>query len=393
MNILVLTPLYYIEGRPELFHDTSAIHYLVKYWVKEGHNVQVIVTYVNYRRQIKRYMDKEQRKYWKEGYSYTADGVSVYLIEEQLIFNKDWFTGINNHHIVKMAKSHLKRVGFEPDVIVNHFPCYSSRYLSMLGFKAPCIAVLHQTDINKGKNDLEHRELLKRNYKEIFCRSKTIFEEASKWGLSNLQDKIIYSGAPIAEAPENKIFDFSNTIKVLYVGKLIKRKNIDLIIKMLQRFEKMHLCIIGEGDELDALQELTKSLKVDGRVEFLGGKTREEVISYMREADVFCMPSVRETFGLVYLEAMSQGCLSIGTAGEGIDGIMKDDINGFLCEATETGLEEVFKRIIGCSSDKLKMISDAAIETGSQFSEENVSEEYLKLVVKAVHSNDEYKEV
>ena len=68
MNILVLTPLYYIEGRPELFHDTSAVHYLVKYWAKAGHNVQVIVTYVNYRGQIKRYANSEQRKYWKNGY-------------------------------------------------------------------------------------------------------------------------------------------------------------------------------------------------------------------------------------------------------------------------------------------------------------------------------------
>lgn len=393
MNILVLTPLYYIKGRPELFHDTSAIHYLVKNWVKAGHRVEVIVTYVNYRGQIKRYRDKEQRKYWKEGYSYIVDGVSVYLIEEQLVFNKDWFTSINNRHIVKMAKSHLERVGFEPDVIVNHFPCYSSRYLPKLGYTVPYIAVLHQTDINKGKNDLEHRELLKQNYKEIYCRSKTIYEEASKWGLPNLQEKIIYSGAPMAEAPQGRKFDFSAAIKVLYVGKLIKRKNIDLIIKMLQRFEKMHLCIIGEGDELGALKELIKNLQVDSQVEFLGGKTREEVISYMREADIFCMPSIRETFGLVYLEAMSQGCLSIGTVGEGIDGIMKDGINGFLCEATETGLEAVLKRIIGCSSDKLKAISDVAIETGNQFSEENVSEEYLKLVIKAVHGNDEYKEV
>lgn len=197
----------------------------------------------------------------------------------------------------------------------------------------------------------------------------------------------------MSEAPKNRMFDFTKKIKVLYVGKLIKRKNIDMVIRMLHCFKKMELCIIGEGDELSSLKELSESLSVDSRVKFLGSKTRDDVIKYMRKADIFCMPSVRETFGLVYLEAMSQGCITIGTIGEGIDGIMKDYSNGFLCKASEDDLEQTFKRIIDCPSDKLGLISTAAIETGKLFSEENVSKEYLKLVIKAVYSDDKYEEV
>ena len=41
MNILVITPLYYIQGRPNLLHDTSAIHYLIRPWAAE-YNVLVV---------------------------------------------------------------------------------------------------------------------------------------------------------------------------------------------------------------------------------------------------------------------------------------------------------------------------------------------------------------
>ena len=56
-----------------------------------------------------------------------------------------------------------------------------------------------------------------------------------------------------------------------------------------------------------------------------------EVIT-LGQSDVFVLPSVNETFGMVYLEAMSQGCIPIGTSGEGIDGIIENGKNGYLCD-------------------------------------------------------------
>lgn len=380
MNILVLTPLYYIEGRPELFHDTSAVHYLVKYWAKAGHNVQVIVTYVNYRGQIKRYANSEQRKYWKNGYSYFVDGVSIYLIEEQLVFNKDWFTNLNNWHITKMIRNYLDKKKFSPDIIVNHFPCYAYGYLPMLGYDVPKIAVLHQTDLKKGNKDSKYRNLLCKEYQAIYSRSQQIYDVAKLWNLSNLQKEIIYSGAPMIEAPKNRKFKLSDSFNVLYVGKLIKRKNVDLLIRLLPIFDNMKLSIIGDGEEREPLKKLSRELHVEDRVAFLGLMARDEVYQYMRIADVFCMPSVRETFGLVYLEAMSQGCITVGTKHEGIDGIIKNGVNGFLCEATEENLKQLFTSILRYSHENLKKISDAAILTGNKFSEENVSMTYLQLI-------------
>lgn len=61
--------------------------------------------------------------------------------------------------------------------------------------------------------------------------------------------------------------------------------------------------------------------------------TREQTLEEFRKAEVFVMISSPETLGLVYLEAMSQGCVAIGSRNEGIDGILVDGKNGYLVES------------------------------------------------------------
>ena len=40
-----------------------------------------------------------------------------------------------------------------------------------------------------------------------------------------------------------------------------------------------------------------------------------------------------KTFGLVYLEAMARGCITVASRDEGFDGIIQDGVNGFLCKS------------------------------------------------------------
>ena len=51
----------------------------------------------------------------------------------------------------------------------------------------------------------------------------------------------------------------------------------------------------------------------------------------MKNAQIFTLISDNETFGMVYIEAMLQGCLVIASKGGGFDGIIQDGINGFIC--------------------------------------------------------------
>ena len=92
------------------------------------------------------------------------------------------------------------------------------------------------------------------------------------------------------------------------------------------------LTIVGDGSDKKLLMELAKNKKLE-KVIFKGKLPHSSVIDEMRKADCFIMISENEVFGLVYLEAMSQGCITIASKGEGIDGIIQDKKNGFFMQS------------------------------------------------------------
>lgn len=100
----------------------------------------------------------------------------------------------------------------------------------------------------------------------------------------------------------------------------------------------------------------------------------------MQNSDIFCMPSQNETLGLVYLEAMSKGCITIGTQNEGIDGIIVDHKNGFLVEPNEASLSKTLKQIFDMKEEELVKISDEAIKTAKIYTEKNMSKKYFNLI-------------
>lgn len=91
----------------------------------------------------------------------------------------------------------------------------------------------------------------------------------------------------------------------LYVGRLAKEKNLDLLIESYEQMKaispKTRLVVVGDGPERGRLQRL------DPEIEFAGTQRGEDLARYYASADVFLFPSVTETFGNVALEAMSSG--------------------------------------------------------------------------------------
>lgn len=109
-------------------------------------------------------------------------------------------------------------------------------------------------------------------------------------------------------------------IKLICVANLIERKNIDWLINAhRKRANYFDLVIVGSGPELNYLRTIAdKSVLFTGRLE---GKA---IIDKLDESDVFVLPSDNETFGLVYVEAMSRGKPIIGKRGTGLDGFYSE---------------------------------------------------------------------
>ena len=143
---------------------------------------------------------------------------------------------------------------------------------------------------------------------------------------------------------------------------------------------KYELTVIGAGVQESEDRAFANELGVS--VCFKGKLPHETVIDEMRKAGCFVMVSENEVFGLVYLEAMAQGCITIASEKEGMEGIIIDGKNGFLAKAGDTdSLCEVLDHIRQLSEEKKQSIRIQSLLTAREFSESAVAQKYLSNVI------------
>jgi len=121
---------------------------------------------------------------------------------------------------------------------------------------------------------------------------------------------------------------------IISVGTLKKSKNIEAVINAL-RIGLIHdyiYIIIGHGIEYESLNKLVNNYELGENIKFLGNINYIEVPHYMRAADLLVQPSIYESFGQIFVEAIF--CLTpvIGTNIGGIPEIIKVNQNGLIVE-------------------------------------------------------------
>jgi glycosyltransferase involved in cell wall biosynthesis len=112
----------------------------------------------------------------------------------------------------------------------------------------------------------------------------------------------------------------SDATTLVTVGNLIARKRHSDVLRALWllRDERPELrwVVVGDGPERPALERLAAELELTGRVDFRGALAPDAALDAARAGGVFVLPSVREAFGVAYIEAMAGGVPAIGSRGE-----------------------------------------------------------------------------
>jgi glycosyltransferase involved in cell wall biosynthesis len=121
---------------------------------------------------------------------------------------------------------------------------------------------------------------------------------------------------------------------LVFVGGMYVRKGVDVLLRAFARMVAdgsdggARLYLVGNGPDRSRFEELAGRLGLDGRVEWAG--FRRDADAWMRGADVFVLPSLSETFGLVLAEARQAGVAIVATATGGIPEVLDGGRAGLL---------------------------------------------------------------
>lgn len=212
----------------------------------------------------------------------------------------------------------------------------------------------------------------KKNVLETYVPLKYRYEVAEKsLVIPNGIDELFLQNIP----NESKCLIQSKTIRLIYVGEINANKNLFTTIKACELLETKgftpSLTVVGP-----IIERQCEIIKNNRFVKYHPNSSKETVMEILRTCDIFVMPSLKETFGLVYVEAMSQGIPIIYSLGQGIDGYFEEGQVGFHVKSTSA--DDIVKAIIKIREDYCEM-SNRCKKTAKLFSWNDISSIYVNL--------------
>jgi glycosyltransferase involved in cell wall biosynthesis len=146
---------------------------------------------------------------------------------------------------------------------------------------------------------------------------------------------------------------------VIFAGRLLNNKNVDILIKSIQlikeKIPKIKCLIIGDGPEKKNLEALAQKLNLEKNIKFLGFlENNDDVYALMKSSKVFVLPSTREGFGIVVIEANACGIpvITIDYKDNAARDLIKEGKNGFVCQLNEEEIAKRIKKILINNSSK-----------------------------------------
>ena len=134
------------------------------------------------------------------------------------------------------------------------------------------------------------------------------------------------------EEVKNKIGLKKDYFNIVFVGRLAKEKNVDLLLEAQKEIndqeKKINLVIIGDGPDMEEYKETAKRLGIDKTTFFPGKVPWEDIPKYYRAADIFATASTSETQGLTVIEAMAASVAPICIDDESFRNTVVDKLNG-----------------------------------------------------------------
>lgn len=357
MRILILTPTLTRGGAERV----AALW--ANGFVERGHDVCVVVnarpdTPITYS------LDSRIRLY--NIYSWLGLKLSWHL-------NFQWFMALKLRKVIRQE---------HPDVIIAVLhPRAEWARLAIWGMKTPIVNTEHNAferpDIAPlGKKEYERKYVWNRRYAYV-----TVLTEADSRCVEGVLNHLSVLPNPLAFQPAS--FVPKKKKEILAVGRLDAwhYKGFDLLIKAWGKIAKRHpewtLRIVGQGSE-DArccLLTFADEQALGEQIEFVGYQS--DILPFYQRAAIYVLSSRYEGFGMVLIEAMSQGCAPIACDYKGRQReIITSDDEGLVCPVENVdALAEAMNKMIG-EEDYRTRVQQNAIERSKHFLPNNIMDRW-----------------
>jgi len=163
------------------------------------------------------------------------------------------------------------------------------------------------------------------------------------------RDKVFFIPEPGIDrsvcSEDSRTPDPAGVLQLIFVGGLVPWKACDLALRgaaPLLRDGRARFTVVGDGQERQNLEQLTKSLGIEHAVTFTGWLKHPEVFSHLRSADVFVFPSLKENGGGVVFQALAFGAVPVVVDFGGPGDIVHADVG---CKVPLTSEADVVSRL------------------------------------------------
>ena len=154
--------------------------------------------------------------------------------------------------------------------------------------------------------------------------------------------------------------------RIVFVGRVTGEKHIDVLLTAVAALDPaldVELDIVGGGDQLKELQQLTATLGIRDRVKFTGYVSDEELRDTLTRATVFAMPSIAELQSIATMEAMASGLPIVAANAMALPHLVHHGVNGYLFEpGNAEDLAAKLTDVLQAPDDELRRFKEASLK-------------------------------
>lgn len=197
----------------------------------------------------------------------------------------------------------------------------------------------------------------------IVVPSEYLAAIVSAWGARKDRIFVIFNSFESPSSIVPKIIPLPVKFKMATAARLVPWKGIKGLLEVISKHQDWGLIVIGDGPELQRLQEMTAELSLIHRVHFAGHQNRQRMLELIAGADSFVLNSSYEGLPHIVLEAMSVGVPVIATNIGGTAEVISDGKSGILVETgNNESLSNAISRIENCPELREQLITQSKCE-------------------------------